>query len=545
MNEQNNSVVAPETFNRNLWQGDVNKVAFEPDKIKKLLLESTEPIWVVTSGTKTGVASGGELIASEKAQGNGYPIIGRLPQIDSSTLGEMSFKNTYGTRYAYYTGAMANGIASENLVIAAGKAGFLASFGAAGLGPDRVQSAIHQIQEALPNGLYAFNLINSPSDPAAEARSADLYVKNSVRTVEASAYVDLTVPLVYYRVAGLAQNPDGSIRINHRIIAKLSRREVASLFLHSAPEDILTRLIEEGKITHQQAQLARRVPMADDITVEADSGGHTDNRPLVCLIPGVVALRDEIQEKSGYPNEVRIGAGGGISTPEAALAAFMMGAAYVVTGSVNQACIEAGTSEHTRKLLAQAGMADVAMAPASDMFEMGVRVQVLKRGTLFPMRAQRLWEIYDAYPRWEDVPQPEREKLERTIFKQDFETIWQGTEAFFKDRDPRQVERANRDPHHKMALVFRWYLGLSSRWSNSGEKGREMDYQIWCGPAMGAFNDWVRGSYLEDPDNRSVVDVALNILNGAAYLTRVRMAQLMGLHLSAGLQSYRPRKINE
>ena len=545
MNEQNNSVVAPETFNRNLWQGDVNKVAFEPDKIKKLLLESTEPIWVVTSGTKTGVASGGELIASEKAQGNGYPIIGRLPQIDSSTLGEMSFKNTYGTRYAYYTGAMANGIASENLVIAAGKAGFLASFGAAGLGPDRVQSAIHQIQEALPNGLYAFNLINSPSDPAAEARSADLYVKNSVRTVEASAYVDLTVPLVYYRVAGLAQNPDGSIRINHRIIAKLSRREVASLFLHSAPEDILTRLIEEGKITHQQAQLARRVPMADDITVEADSGGHTDNRPLVCLIPGVVALRDEIQEKLGYPNEVRIGAGGGISTPEAALAAFMMGAAYVVTGSVNQACIEAGTSEHTRKLLAQAGMADVAMAPASDMFEMGVRVQVLKRGTLFPMRAQRLWEIYDAYPRWEDVPQPEREKLERTIFKQDFETIWQGTEAFFKDRDPRQVERANRDPHHKMALVFRWYLGLSSRWSNSGEKGREMDYQIWCGPAMGAFNDWVRGSYLEDPDNRSVVDVALNILNGAAYLTRVRMAQLMGLHLSAGLQSYRPRKINE
>jgi PfaD family protein len=544
MKEQNISGIATGMLNRNFWQGEASMAAFEPDKIKDILLDANEPIWLVTSGTKTGVASGGEVVAAEKAQETGYPVIGQLPQIDSTTLGDATFKQAYGTPYAYYTGAMANGIASEKLVITAGKAGFLASFGAAGLGPERVQSAIKQIQEALPSGLYAFNLINSPSDPAAEARSADLYVKNSVRTVEASAYVDLTVPLVYYRVAGLAQNPDGSVQINNRVIAKLSRREVANLFLQSAPEDILARLIDEGKITHQQADLARRVPMADDITVEADSGGHTDNRPLVCLIPGVVALRDEIQDKFGYSNVVRIGAGGGISTPEAALAAFMMGAAYVVTGSVNQACVEAGTSEHTRKLLAQAGMADVAMAPASDMFEMGVRVQVLKRGTLFPMRAQRLWEIYDAYPRWEDVPQPEREKLERTIFKQDFDTIWQGTEAFFQDRDPRQVERANRDPHHKMALVFRWYLGLSSRWSNSGETGREMDYQIWCGPAMGAFNDWVRGSYLEDPANRSVVDVAINILNGAAYITRVRMAELIGLHHVASLQSYRPRKIS-
>lgn len=544
MSEQNKSGFTSYQGNANVWQGDSSKAAFEPDMIKECLLGSEEPLWVISSGSRTGIAACGEVVPSGAPQAEGYPVVGRLPHIDAASLGDAAFREQYGARYAYYTGAMANGIASEQLVVTAGKAGMLASFGAAGLGPERVQSAIHQIQTALPNGLYAFNLINSPSDPAAEARSAELYVRNSVRTVEASAYVDLTVPLVYYRVAGLTRNPDGSVQIRNRVIAKLSRREVASLFLQPAPEDILTRLIEEGKITPEQAELARHVPMADDITVEADSGGHTDNRPLVCLIPGVVALRDEIQEKYRYPSSVRIGAGGGISTPEAALAAFMMGAAYVVTGSVNQACVEAGTSDHTRNLLAQAGMADVAMAPASDMFEMGVRVQVLKRGTLFPMRAQRLWDIYDAYPSWEEVPQSEREKLERTVFKQDFATIWQGTEAFFQDRDPRQVERANRDPHHKMALVFRWYLGLSSRWSNSGEQGREMDYQIWCGPSMGAFNDWVKGSYLEVPHNRSVVDVGLNILNGAAFLTRLRVAELMGLSLPPGLRTYHPRKIN-
>ena len=49
-------------------------------------------------------------------------------------------------------------------------------------------------------------------------------------------------------------------------------------------------------------------------------------------------------------------------------------------------------------------MIDVVMAPAADMFEMGVKVQVLKRGTLFPMRAQRLFELYPAYHGGEALP---------------------------------------------------------------------------------------------------------------------------------------------
>jgi PfaD family protein len=138
------------------------------------------------------------------------------------------------------------------------------------------------------------------------------------------------------------------------------------------------------------------------------------------------------------------------------------------------------------------------------------------------MRAQKLFEIYSNYKIWEDVPLQEREKLEKNIFKKGYATVWRDTENFFQQRDPRQVARANQDPHYKMALVFRWYLGLSSRWSNTGESGREMDYQIWCGPSMGAFNDWVRGTYMEHTENRRVVDVAKHILNGAAYLSRVR-----------------------
>ena len=403
-----------------------------------------------------------------------------------------------------------------------------------------MDAAVAKIQAALPEGPYAFNLLHSPNEPALEQRTAELYIRNHIPVVESSAYLNITYALVNYRVSGLALAPDGSIDIQHRIIAKLSRKEVARHFLSPAPADLVARLLDEGKITAQQADLAKYVPMADDITVEADSGGHTDNRPLVCLMPTMLALRDELQARFNYAQQVRVGAAGGISTPHSALAALMMGAAFIATGSANQACVEAGTSDHTRNLLAQADMADVAMAPSADMFEMGVKVQVLKRGTMFAPRASKLYEVYSRYSTWDEVPLAERERLENTVFKRKYADIWADTVKFFTERDPSQLERANRDAHQQMALVFRWYLGLSSRWSNNGEKGREMDYQIWCGPSMGSFNDWVRGTYLEQPDNRRVVDVAKHILTGAAYFTRLRTLTMTGITLSPELERYTP-----
>jgi PfaD family protein len=464
------------------------------------------------------------------------------PAVLPESLGDPSFRETYHTRYALYTGAMANGIASEELVIAMGRAGMMGSFGAGGLLPERIERAIEKIKAALPNGPFAFNLINSPNEPALEARTAELYIKHDLPVIEASAYLGLTVNLVWYRASGLSQNADGRVQIQHHIIAKVSRKEVARRFLEPAPEDLLKQLLVEGKITAQQAELARSVPMADDITVEADSGGHTDNRPLVNAFPAIQRQRDAFQEKYNYAQPVRIGAAGGISTPEAALAAFMMGAAYVTTGSINQACLEAAASEYTRKLLQQAEMTDVAMAPASDMFEMGVRVQVLKRGTMFAMRGQKLYEIYSRFNSIDDIPDAEREKLETSTFQMPLEAVWQECLKFFTARDPRQIERAEKDPHAKMALIFRWYLGLSSRWSNIGEKGREMDYQVWCGPAMGAFNDWVKGSYLEQVENRHAADANLQILTGAAYLLRLRFLERQGMQFHPSLAVYIPQQ---
>jgi hypothetical protein len=93
------------------------------------------------------------------------------------------------------------------------------------------------------------------------------------------------------------------------------------------------------------------------------------------------------------------------------------------------------------------------------------------------------------------------------------------------------VERAERDPKHRMALVFRWYLGQAAHWAKDGRTDRRIDYQIWCGPAMGAFNEWVAGSFLEDPDRRTVATVARNILYGAAFLTRANILRYQGINI--------------
>ena len=78
----------------------------------------------------------------------------------------------------------------------------------------------------------------------------------------------------------------------------------------------------------------------------------------------------------------------------------------------------------------------------------------------------------------------------------------------------------------------------------SGEPNRRADYQIWCGPAMGAFNRWVKGSYLESPEQRTVVQIALNLMEGAAILTRVHQLRTYGVATAGGLFQYSPRPLS-
>lgn len=469
-----------------------------------------------------------------------------VPAIRPENLGSSEFKRRHGLKYAYVAGAMANAIASTALVKTMGQNGMVGFFGAGGLSLSHIESAILELKESLGEKPFGFNLIHSLADPGHEMATVKLYIHHGITLISAAAFLRITLPLVYYRVKGIHKNRQGEIITPNRVIAKVSRIEVARQFFAPPPEKLLSQLVEQKMITSEEAVLASEIPMAQDLTAEADSGGHTDNRPALALLPTFIALRNEAMATYNFKTALCVGLGGGIATPESAAAAFSMGAAYILTGSINQACVESGICEDVKKLLSQAEQADVAMAPSADMFEIGARVQVLKRGTLFPVRAEKLYQFYKNYRCFSDLPLAAQKEIEEKYLLTSFDAAWQSTRQFFLSRGSQQeVDRAEQDPSHKMALVFRSYLGQSSKWAIQGNPLRKMDYQVWCGPAMGAFNQWVKGSFLEPHTNRFAAEIAMNLLTGACVVARAAFARAQGIELPPGAGLFSPMPLKD
>lgn len=474
------------------------------------------------------------------------PVKAFVPGLAPEALGDEGFKKRHNIEYAYVAGAMANGITSAVMVRAMAENGMMGFFGAGGLSLEEIETNIIDLQNTLNGKPFGFNLIHSLADPAHEMATVKLYLKYSIQTISAAAFMRMTPALVYYRVKGIHLDVDNKIVVPNKVIAKVSRIEIARQFFAPPPEKIISQLLEQNLITPQEARLSQKIPMAQDLTAEADSGGHTDNRPALALLPTMLALKDQYMEEFNYKEPLCVGLAGGISTPQSAAAAFSMGAGYILTGSVNQSCIEAGICDDVKKLLCSAEQADVAMAPAADMFEIGARVQVLKRGTLFPVRAEKLYKFYQSCDSFDQIDEKSQREIQDKYLLMTFEQAWQATKQFFqrigKDNE---IEKARKNPRHKMALVFRSYLGQSSRWAIQGVPERKMDYQIWCGPAIGAFNQWVKGSFLESPDNRQVATVALNILFGACVCIRASSLRFQGVDFKQKESNVNPLNTKE
>ncbi|MGW1990756.1 PfaD family polyunsaturated fatty acid/polyketide biosynthesis protein [Embleya sp. NPDC001921] len=464
----------------------------------------------------------------------GCEVVGTLPPLYPEWLGDRSFTADHGVRFPYVAGEMAQGIAGVAMVKAMARADLLGIFGAAGLPIDAVRRAIEELRRDLPeHASWGVNIIHNPHSPAWENEVAALAIRHGVRCVSVSAFSEVTRALVHCCAAGLRARADGRVERPRMMMAKVSRPEVAEQFLAPAPPALLQELVAEGLLTADEAALAAHVPMVDDLTVESDSGGHTDGRPLSTALPQILALRDAVAHRHGIAPRTRIGAAGGLGTPHAVAAAFAMGAAYVVTGSVNQLSLEADTSDRARTMLQAADTMDVAMAPSADMFELGAKVQVLSRGTMFAARAAKLAQLYRDHESLEEIPPAQIARLEREMFRQPLAQVWAQTEEFWRAREPAQADRAAVDAKHRMALVFRWYLGMSSTWATTGTADRSVDYQIWCGPAVGAFNDWRKDGFLADPANLSVVQIARNLMEGATVLTRAHQLRSHGVDLPA------------
>lgn len=467
-----------------------------------------------------------------------------VPPVYPEWLGDRGFTAVHNTRFPYVVGEMARGIATPAMVVAAAKAGLLGFYGSAGLPLNVVREGIAEIKAALPSmdSTWGANLIHSPQQPGMEKDVVDLFLESGVKRVSASAFMQLSSEIVRYSASGLRRDGDKIERDTH-VFAKVSRVEVAEKFMSPAPEELLRELVASGAISVEQAELAACVPIAADITAESDSGGHTDNRPAAVLFSSLLETASRIAHLHGFDERcIRIGLAGGIATPQAVAGAFQMGAAYVLSGSINQPALESGLSKSARQMLAEAGAADVMMAPAADMFEQGVDVQVLKRGTLFGLYAQRLHTLYRAGATLENLSNNDRPWFEKRL-GQSLDDAWSDTRVYLQQSNPQALASAEQDGNYRFALLCRRYLFMASQWARDGIDDRKVDYQIWCGPAMGAFNHWAEGTYLEPLDNRTVKQIAWNLLEGAAQITRAGQLRSFGVALPAGAFRYTPRQL--
>ena len=319
----------------------------------------------------------------------------------------------------------------------------------------------------------------------------DIFLRHEVPCVSASAFVRLTPGLIRYRYAGSAER--GGPRT---VFAKCSHPSVAERFSAPASARLLGKLVQDGGISAADAELASRFPVADAITIEGDSGGHTDRRPLAVILPTIAAAVAGIQQQHNYSMPIWIGAAGGLACPYSIRAAMALGADYVVLGSVHQSLLEAGTSTMV-KHASTAAITDCGFGAAPDMFEQGSQVQVLTKRTLYANRSQKLYRFYQRYDSLEAMDSSERQQLEKMIFQLPIEVVEAETKDFWQSHYPKMWERAEAEP----AQIGLCCAGTSVN-QVAGRRGiaeRQRDFQIWCGPAIGR-RQWSANVGLAEPD---------------------------------------------
>jgi trans-AT polyketide synthase/acyltransferase/oxidoreductase domain-containing protein len=449
-------------------------------------------------------------------------------QLNAQTLGNQGFRSAYGLKYAYVAGAMYRGIASTDMVIRMAQARLMSYFGTAGLSLPEIEAGIRRIQSAVEDGRpYGMNLLANLEHPQTELDTVALYLRHGITRIEAAAYIQLTPAVVWFRLSGIHCAPDGRIDCRHHVLAKVSRPEVGAVFMNPAPEKIVQQLLAEGRITREQADAAAHVPMSNEICVEADSGGHTDMGIPTVVFPAMLRLRDELvrQYEGRFP--LYMGLGGGIGSPESAAAAFVMGADFVLTGSINQCTVESGTSDAVKDILQDINVQDTDYAPAGDMFEIGAKVQVLRRGVFFPARANKLFSLYQQFSSLDDIPAATRQQLQERYFKRTFEQIWNDVRQYLSAGGRQdEIMQIEANPKQKMARVFKWYFAHTTRLALSGDESNKVDFQVHTGPSLGSFNQWLKGTDLESWRNRHVDDIAERLMTATADLLSTTYSRL-------------------
>jgi trans-AT polyketide synthase/acyltransferase/oxidoreductase domain-containing protein len=444
-------------------------------------------------------------------------------RIAANALGSAEFRADHRAALAYTVAAADHGVTSTDLVVRCGKAGILSFFGPRGLPIERVATALDELQARLGHGEpFGVGVRSHVANPRIDHDLIALCMQRGITDIEASGYLHVSSDLVRYRFHDLRPR-DGNRRSEPRLIARVSRPEMARAFMSPAPERLLQAMVAAGEIDQGAADVARREPLAWDICVEADCGGPTDMGVALASLPVICRLRDRVTAEFGYARRIRVGLAGGIGAPPAAAAAFLMGADFVMTGSINQCTLEAATSNNVKDMLQDADVQDTAYAPAADLFEFGGRVRVLKKGVFFAARAEKLFHLFLSHDSLEQLPATTRRQIEEHYFGRSLDDVWSEVSADQARQRQAHGGDAELSPKQRMASVFRRYCEQGTRLALEGRIDQRVNYQVPCGPAMGACNQWLGQSALRSWRQRHADEIGAAMMEEAAMLLADRL----------------------
>lgn len=460
----------------------------------------------------------------------------QLPNRTGCSLGSASFKKRYGLDYAYLIGGMFKGISSAAMVIEAARSGMLAFYGARDVPLKILKQQLGEIKAGVPGGrCFGVSLFHNPFDIRAEEQIIDLLISEDIRCISLSGCFDVFPHILRYRIAGLYRDKEGVIKNRHKVIVKISHPAIMELFLQPPSEKQIRELLDRQLITAEQAGLARNIGggirggiregigegmgigIADDFCVTGEAAARTGQESGFTLLPALKRIKEKVCPAYPGAREVHIGYAGGIGTPEAAMTAFLLGADFILTGTINQCTLEARTGGTAKRLLQNAGVQDTGPAPSFELFETGGRIRVLKKGSFYASRSLFFAGLYSRFNSLEKIDGKTVTKLEKDYFFKSLSEV----DGLIREKyhhNPEVLAKMDGKPGFKMAMFFRYYYNYCAGLAINDNQENILNYQIFCSPAMGSCNRWLTERGLESWEKRSAHKIGKMLMDETAAL---------------------------
>ena len=501
-----------ETLEYLLHQGVRRAQELGPGKVLDKLWNHALDAWKATTATETSTTTQVPGAASE-------------PRSGARPLGSKAFRRAYDDlRWAYVVGSPMPGLRTPTWVAQSTAAGLLAFLD---IQPATARQAIAETRRLLRDRDSRRRFGVSLHHPSAQAPQTlqssmeelvDIALELNLPWAEAVAFRHPTEALVRFRWHRAPRDAEGRLT-PRRLLITIRHSGEAQVWAQPPPNDLIEAMLAAGTLSAEEGVLARRLPMASDLCAVVGDASSGEEADLASWLPTLRRQVDVLAGQHGYAESPSLGAGGALGTPEAIASAFLLGADFVHPGPIHMVCVESPLRPEIRRWLADLRPGDTCSAPAADGFRLGARRRVVKKGTFFAARAQRLYDMLRFYPSLDAIPPLERAQLENTYFKRSLDAVCDEVRSNVPgDGDPKQL----------MAAVFCHYLHQARAWALDGDLERKVDFHIPCDASMAACNLWLADSDLASLERRTVDALAERLMQGAADFLQRRFTILCG-----------------